>query len=116
MGVRFPSVATTTVLGVSIAGGETVMCTTPPLNIPLDFAQVLLFWYCILLSNTTGTTVTWRLRRGTTTAGALINVPQTNPTGAAVQLMFSGCYIDTPGAVAAQQYSLTCVLAGGGGN
>ena len=48
MGVRFPSVATTTSVGVLPAtGAETVVATTPPLNIPLDFAQVLLFWWFV---------------------------------------------------------------------
>src|SRR6266852_58152 len=117
MGVRYPTVSTTTVLGVSISGaGESVMCTTLPLNIPLDFAQVILLWYCLWLTNTTGTTVAWRLRRGTTTAATLINVSNTLPTGAAIQMAHSGIYVDTPGAVAGQQYSLSCLLAGGGGN
>src|SRR5258708_3089060 len=108
MGVRFPSVSTTTILGTLPANGaETIIATTPPLNLPLDFAQVILLWYFLGNSGASTTALNFILRRGTTVAGTLINVISGALVTAASGVRFSGCYVDTPGAVAGQQYSLS---------
>lgn len=109
MGVHFPTANTTTSLAVIPASGaETVLCTTPPLNLILDFAQVLLFWELVALIGAGSAGVTFRIRRGTTTAGALVTTnAQFMSVGAGNNAFWSGTYVDTPGAVAGQQYSLT---------
>src|SRR5260370_42368581 len=110
MGVRFPSVATTTSVGVLPAtGAETVVATTPPRNIPLDLAQVLLFWWFV--GNTGAGTVglVASIRRGAAVSGTLVVAAQQVLVTAASSAELTGCFIDTPGAVAGQQYSLTLV-------
>jgi hypothetical protein len=109
MGVRFPTVATTTFVGPLPANAnETVILTTPPINEPIDNAQIILMW---MFASTTGASVNglfYRIRRGTTTAGVSIGAAQWVFTvGAAVATMQSGLYVDSPGVVAGQQYSLT---------
>jgi len=110
MGVRFPSVFTNTFIGPLPANAtETVIATTPPLTITLDFAQVLLFWACSF--SVVGASVTshsFRIRRGTTAAGTVVFVATfANNATAGGFSTTSGVYADTPGAVAGQQYSLT---------
>ncbi len=108
MGVRYPSVSTTTILGTLPANGaETIIATTPPLNLPLDFAQVILLWYFLGNSGASTSALVFNLRRGTTLAGTLINVSSGSGVTAAAGVRFGGCYVDTPGAVAGQQYSLS---------
>jgi hypothetical protein len=109
MGVRFPSAFSNTFIGPLPANAtETVVCTTPPLTLPLDGATVILLWLFSYTAGTGNTTTGMLLRRGTTIAGALVNAAtnsgQAVPTGPDI---LSGCYFDTPGAVAGQQYSLT---------
>lgn len=118
MGVRFPSVASTAIVNATlVTTAETVVATTPPLNLPLDFALVFLLFY---FNGTTGATVTgvqYRLRRGTTVAGALVPAAFGSLiVGAAAQMTSSSFYVDTPGAVAGQQYSLTLTQVGATGN
>lgn len=111
MGVRFPSIASTTFVGPLPANAnETVILTTPPLNISLDFSQIIIEWACDILAGTGTTALVFRLRRGTTAAGALINAAAwTHTLAAGNTAVMSGVYVDTPGAVAGQQYSLTVV-------
>ncbi len=108
MGVRFPSGGTNTILGsVPATGAETVLFTTPQLILPLDFAQVFLFWELVHTIGTGTTSYTVRLRRGTTTGGTLINIANSTNTTAGNNVRASGCYTDIPGAVTGQQYSLS---------
>lgn len=110
MGVRFPSAAAAQQAGNITVGQnvETIVATSPPLNIPLDFAQVFLFWCVNWLTPASTTGYFWKLRRGTTVSGAQLNITTTaDAVAAATQVFSSGCYIDTPGAVAGQQYILT---------
>jgi hypothetical protein len=111
MGVRFPSVATNTFVGPLPASAvETVVLTTPPINEPIDNAQVLLFWMAAINPGTSTTALVYRLRRGTTIAGALVGVAGLQVSVAAgVPNLASGWYFDFPGVVAGQQYSLTVV-------
>lgn len=108
MGVRNSSVASNTILAsVPATGAETVLVTSPPINLTLDGAQLLIFWYLrhTIGAGTTSTLV--RLRRGTTTGGTLINVAVGNVVTVGDTPVLSGVYPDTPGIVAEQQYSLS---------
>lgn len=109
MGVRFPSVSSNSFVGPLPANAnETVVLTTPPLTVPLDFAPVTLLWYFCYLAGTGNTAALFNIRRGTTVGGALVSVaPDTSPAVAGAQTGYSGIYFDVPGAVAGQQYSLT---------
>lgn len=111
MGVRFPQIASTTFVGpLPASAAETVILTTPPLNISLDFSQIIIQWACDILAGASTTSLVFRLRRGTTVAGTLINAAAwTHTLAAAASAVMSGVYVDTPGAVAGQQYSLTVV-------
>jgi len=110
MGVHFPSVASTAVANALPATAtETAICTTPPLNLSLDNAQVILLWMAAITAGTSTTALVMRIRRGTGITGTLLNVGAWTFTTVAGNLaQISGNYIDTPGIVGGQQYSLTC--------
>lgn len=110
MGVRFPSVGSTTIIASPSAGAEVVVCTTPPINEPIDNAQVLLFWYLLITIGTTATTLFATLRRGLLVASTPLNSITGRTVVAANVNQFSGCYFDFPGIVAGQQYSLSVQL------
>lgn len=115
MGVRFPSVQSNTFIGPLPANNtETVILTTPPLTISLDFATVFLLWACNIVSGTGTTSLSFRLRRGTTITGALVTPAAfwTHTLAAANSADLSGNYFDIPGAVGGQQYSLTIIQTG----
>jgi len=95
---------------------EAVIATTPPLNISLDFSQIIVIWYFVLFTGATTTSLIVLLRRGTTITGTLVNVSLGDGVAAGVNLRRSGVYVDTPGAVAGQQYSLTLTQTGATGN
>lgn len=119
MGVRLPSAATAPQQGnVSVVTtAETIIATLPPINISLDFAQILLFWWFTFTSGTATTGVSVKLRRGATVAGAVINVITAASTvTAGNQIQLSGCYADVPGAIANQQYVLTIAQTAATGN
>src|SRR5258708_30263562 len=65
MGVRFPSVPSTTIVASPGGSTETVICTTPPLNISLDFAQDILLWYLMITAGTGTISLVPLLRRCT---------------------------------------------------
>ncbi len=110
MGVRFPSVQSNTLVNPNVGiNAETIVCTTPPLNLPLDGALVLLFWFMVHTIGATAAQTNFRLRRGTAITGTLINVSQPVTAVAGNVVTASGVYFDTPGIVAGQQYSLTCI-------
>lgn len=111
MGVRFPSVQSNVLANPSVGiNTETVVCVTPPLTLPLDSAVVLIFWY---MSHTVGATAAlcqYRLRRGATTGGALLNAGLGQDASAAGSVVTrSGFYFDNPGAAAGQQYCICCI-------
>lgn len=114
MGVRFNSIASTTFVGPLPASAvETVILTTPLLNPALDFSQVFILWACDILAGTGTTALVFRLRRGTTAAGALVNAAAwTHTLAAGNSAVVTGCYPDSPGAIAGQQYSLTVSQTG----
>lgn len=112
MGVRYPSVSVITNVGVLASNGaETIIMTTPPLTIPLDAAQVFLYWYFLGNDGNGTTSLNVRIRRGAALTSPLINTGNIFNTVSNTVVALSGCYADTPGAVAGQQYSFT--LQGG---
>lgn len=116
MGVRFPSVASTTILGsIGAAGAEIVIITTPPINEPIDNAQVLIFWAAWVSVGTGISSITARLRRGTTVSGTQVNVNGLQQGTAGQTQLYTGVYPDNPGVVAGLQYSLTMSAIGATG-
>lgn len=117
MGVHLPSAAsatlTTTVLNQNT---ETAFVTTPPLNLPFDNAQVILLWFCKISVGGSTTSMRINVRRGTDITGTVVNVQIATTVATANIREFSGVYIDTPGAVAGQQYTLTALQNGAAGN
>jgi hypothetical protein len=111
MGVRFPSVFSTTFIGPLPANAtETAILTTPPLSPSLDGAAIFLLWFAAMTAGTSVTAHVFRIRRGTTTGGALVGANPWTDTLAATNLKnSSGWYVDLPGAVGGQQYTLTVV-------
>jgi hypothetical protein len=111
MGVRFPTVASTTFIGPLPANAtETAVLTTPGLNLPIDNAQVLLFFMAVMTAGTSVTSHVFRIRRGTTTGGTLVGAAGWSQTIAAAAFgTSSGWYADSPGVAAEQQYTLTVV-------
>jgi hypothetical protein len=107
MGVRLGSIYSKTILASPAAAAETVICTTGPINLFTDGAQVLLCWFLDLTIGTNGTGLAIRLRRGTAITDTVLNIAINATVVAANVVRHSGCYFDSPPNVAEQQYSLT---------
>lgn len=107
----------TVVQASGLGAAETVIATTPPINISLPNQPIILFWYCFIGGGTAITSVNFKLRRGTTTAGVQINSGQSNDTSVTTgNVIRSGFYVDIPGEIAGQQYSLTLQCVGNTGS
>lgn len=117
MGVRFPGGGISRVPfagpGVAVQQNiETIIATTPLMNLPLDAALVCILWWVQWTVNTGATSVAVNIRRGATTgAASLLQAGQSQPVTAATGLYMSGVMVDNPGAVSAVQYSLTLLTA-----
>ena|SRR6267378_1564303 len=112
MGVRLPTVASTTMLAAAIVTtAETAVVTTPPLNISLDFAQVLL-WFAVYIGQcgTASTNIIAKIRRGSGIGGTQVNVNMATLASPGNSGFISGVYVDTPGAVAGQQYTVSITM------
>ena len=111
MGVRFPSVTSNTLANaLPASAAETVVLITPPINEPIDNAQVILQWFLSLTAGTSTTGFNVRIRRGTTVAAPVVfNGPWQFTTVAGNFATFGGCLADSPGIVAGQQYCLTLI-------
>lgn len=119
MGVRLPSVFAVVAAAIqTTAAAETVAVITPPINIPLDSAAILLYWWLDALANTGATSGLFRIRRGSGLGGTVLQLaPQPDTfyiAGAGGQR--GGCYVDVPGNVAEIQYTLTFQNTGQSGN
>ena len=77
------------------------------MNLSLDFEQVLIFAYFNITPGASTTGVTGRIRRGNSTAAPLVSLANTITVVAAQSYHLAMVYIDTPGAVAGVQYTLT---------
>jgi hypothetical protein len=110
MGVRLYSVVSNVVLGSPAAAAETAIATTPGINLALDNAQILLFWYLAITIGTNGTSLKIFIKRGSGTAGNFINQSFLATVAAGNLVVSSGHYADSPGVVAGQQYTLTATV------
>ncbi len=116
MGVRFPSVFSTTILNSPVVTtAETIVVTAPPFSPPIDSASVLI--YAVVqdggAASTTSTTL--RLYRGTTTGGTLVGGAMAQPWAAGAKFM-TVYWVDQPPIVAGQQYSVSFQNAAATGN
>lgn len=108
MGVRLPSVASKVLANAALAGnGEAPVLISPPLNLSIDFEQVLIFCYFNITPGASTTGVTGRIRRGVDATGTLITLANTITVVAANSYQLAMMYIDTPGAAAGVQYTMT---------
>jgi hypothetical protein len=117
MGVRCESVYTNVAANAMPSSNvETVLLQLPPLNLALDGAGVALAFMLVIVTGASSNIATLRLRRGNSIAGALVGagawLDQNVPSAGAY--MFSGSYVDYPGA-ASLQYCLTYLQNSGGG-
>lgn len=97
---------------------EIVIATSQGVN--LDGIQTLcqLEWAVDLTNSSTGTSVTFKVRKGTGITGALVSGANTwGPFAltASLRSNFSGLSYDVPGMEGGQQYSLTATVAGNSG-
>ncbi len=118
MGVRFPFVASTTIANATlVTTTDTVVVTSPAINLTYDGALVLLLWFIRLASGVGVTAINYSLRRGTLVSSPIVTVATISvPESASAAVMRSSFYVDTPGIVANQQYSLTVAQIGATGN
>lgn len=118
MGVRFPSVFSNSIVNPAISTtAETVIATTPPFSPPIDAAQVIIHVVCSITIGTAGATLTLTIRRGPLVTSPLVQVHQPGITVVAGNTLgFGAFYVDTPGAVGGQQYSLTATVGSATGN
>ena len=117
MGFRNPSVFSNTIANATIVTtAETVICVTPPLNIPFDNTPILLVFFCAISTGTGTTSAQVRLRRGTTVAGPPLNVLFGALAAGVANITQGGGYFDVPGLVAGQQYCMTFTQTGASAN
>jgi hypothetical protein len=117
MGVRFPSVFSTTVLNSPIVTtAETVVVTTPGLVPPLDGATVFLLWMTQVTVGASSTGMVMTLRRGVAVASPAVQQFNTIPMTAGAGGLGCGIFVDTPGSVTGVQYSLTLSMTAATGN
>lgn len=102
-----------TIIASPPLAAETVVCTCGPISPINDTAQILLLWFVEFTVGTSGTSAKVLLRRGASTSSTLINVGQASTVVAANLVRFGGSYMDAPGAVAEQLYSLTLTIGAG---
>lgn len=108
MGVRFPSVQSTTILtSTLVTTTESVIVTTPPLTLPLDSAVVLLGFSANILGGTGVTGLSFNIRRGTLVSSTLVNAQGATFMSAGNAFEIGGMYFDTPGPAAGVQYSIS---------
>lgn len=118
MGVRFPSVVSNVIQNtVLVTTAETVVAISPPFSPPLDSAVIIVLANVVIQAGTGSGNSSLRLRRGTTTAGALLNVGAA-PMATSTVFPLSGSvfYFDIAPSAAGQQYCLTALQGGASGN
>ena len=109
MGVRFPSVASRTIVGpVPASSAEFIVALCPPLPIPGDNDSVLIHWYFTMTVGTGTTLLQVRVRRGVDTSGiALGGGGWIAAATAGNTSVVAGYFPDNPGAAGAVSYVLT---------
>jgi hypothetical protein len=108
MGVHAVTKGTNTLVNTTIpTTTETLVCLLTFDALPIDFAQVLLIGQMLVIPGTATTLLQARIRQGNGTTGTSVGIADI--TGQTVGSGTGLCVlaIDTPGAVAGMQYSLT---------
>lgn len=112
MGVRLPFVSTTAIVNTNVVTtAETLIATAPPFSPSFDGTVCRIDFYGDWLAGASVTSVTLRLRRGplvtspTVFAHDLVFV-QT----AAAQGFATFFYVDQPGSIGGQQYSVSAIF------
>lgn len=111
MGVRFPSVGSTTAGTPSAPPSEWIAATSPPINQSIDGQVFLIIWSITYLGGAVGPQIAYNIRRGPLTSSTLITSGQVCTEVASVRYQRSGNTLDSPGIVANLQYSLSCNIS-----
>lgn len=117
MGVRFPSVVSNTIVNATVVTtAETVIATTPAFSPPVDGATVLVFAYCTFTIGASTNVLFFRLRRGTTTSGQLVQTVAAQENNPVPIVCRSFLYFDQPSTFSGLQWSLTVAQQAATGN
>jgi len=117
MGVRWASNANNVLVNTTVhAAAETVVLRSNRINLAIDSAQVLVWWYLVLTCGATITAVRLALYQGTDANGTLINTILAVTTVGASTVVLSGVYPCSPGIVAEQQFTITLDASTGAGD
>lgn len=107
MGARLPASGNTVLQSAGFGAAETVVLVTNPISIPFDSCLVFLMFYIEGVIGGSTASTNYRIRRGATTAGALVNVIQNVADTGGVALVRTFAYVDTVSNVANQQWCFT---------
>lgn len=99
-----------------VTANETVIQTSPALSLTYDGDTVAVTGTLDITTGAATTAVTIRCRRGNGIAGTVIGVAEVDTLGAAISAPISFDFVDTPGAVAGQVYSITVQQTAATGN
>lgn len=118
MGVRFPFVVSNTIQNtVLVTTAETVVAISPPFSPSLDSAAILVLAWVSMTAGAASGACTGKLRRGTTTAGQLLQATgATFTTNTGFALSATMFYFDINPGAAGQQYCLTLTQGAATGN
>lgn len=117
MGVRFPGIVSTTrITTVLTLNNVTHIVQVNSISPVQDFQQVFIWWRLLVTMGTAATGLIVNLKRGSAVADPTINSGQAinAPGGSTVEC--SGCWADTPGAVADQFYTIDLQQVAATGN
>ncbi len=117
MGIRNAAFGATFTGGVTVVTtAETNLVNLTGVNLPLDSALVMLFWWFTLTIGVGTTSVQALVRRGSTATGVAVTPGRSLTATAGNIAFFSGCITDSPGIVAEQQYSMSVIQNGATAN
>lgn len=91
----------------TVTTAETVVQLSPALSVTYDNDMVGVTGTVDFTTGTATTAVTVRCRRGNGITGTVVGTAEVDTLGAAVSAPISFDFLDTPGAVAGQVYSIT---------
>ena len=116
MGVRLGSAGSNTLqISTLPQSTEAVVVITPPLILANDNAAVFLNFYANWLTGPGATSTAFKVHRGLTTAGPLVQLAGSVAVSGNVFAECAGCLFDLPGVVGQVQYCLTLQQVGATG-
>lgn len=111
------SYSTAVVANVNVVNAvETVAQNSPAVSLTYDGDSVNVSGTVDITTGATTTAVVIRCRRGNGITGTVVGTSETDTLGAAVSAPISFDFLDNPGAVAGQVYSITVQQTGGSSN